>query len=395
MTISPILPVYRRSNITMMRGDGCYLFDDAGKKYLDFATGIAVNALGHGHPHIVSALKSQADALWHCSNMYMHPNLDRMAKRLVEATFADSVFFCSSGTEAVEAAIKFARRYHFTHANPHKTRLITFEGGFHGRSFAGISAGGNTKAREGYAPLLEGFDRAVFNDLTSVKNQITHDTAGIFLEPIQGEGGIVVASDVWLKELRTLCDEHGLLLICDEVQCGMGRSGTLLAFEHAGITPDITTIAKGIGNGFPLAATLVAERVGECMTPSSHGSTYGANPLAMAVGNAVLDVMLTPEFLPHVVQMGNLLKAKLEELVAAFPNIIGEVRGRGLMLGIAIQNSSAVDHYALAELLRTHGLLTAPAVEGRVIRILPPLIIDKDHINEAVSLLSKTLGEIK
>lgn len=392
MTISPILPVYRRTNITMIRGEGCYLFDNAGKKYLDFATGIAVNALGHGHPHVVSALQSQAENLWHCSNMYKHPQLEKFAQRLVETTFADSVFFCSSGTEAVEAAIKFARRYHYRNGHSKKYRLITFEGGFHGRSFAALSAGGNAKAREGYAPLLDGFDHAIFNDIASVKQRLTPETAGILLEPIQGEGGIVVADDAWLIQLRELCNELGILLICDEVQCGMGRSGNLFAFEHAGITPDIVTVAKGIGNGFPLAATLVSERIAKCMTPGSHGSTYGANPLAMAVGNAVLDVMLEPQFLLNVRQMGGFLKEKLEVLVSQFPHIIAEIRGRGLMLGVVLKEASPVDHYTLAEKLCANGLLTAPAVEGRVIRILPPLIVDKNHVTEAVSLFSQTLG---
>lgn len=394
MSVSPILPVYRRSNITMVRGEGCYLFDDAGKKYLDFATGIAVSALGHTHPSIVHALQNQAALLWHCSNMYMHPELERFAQRLVDATFADSVFFCSSGTEAVEAAIKFARRTHYVEGNTEKYRLITFEGGFHGRSFAGLSAGGSAKAREGYTPLLDGFDRAKLNDIESVKQLISPNTAGIFLEVIQGEGGVMSADDIWLKELRTLCDAHKILLICDEVQCGMGRSGQMFAFEQAGITPDIATIAKGIGGGFPLAATLVKERIAKCMTPGSHGSTYGANPLAMAVGNAVLDIMLQPDFLPNVQRQGHILKEELEAVQKAFPHIISEIRGRGLMLGIAIQKTSPIDNYALADTLRNAGLLTAPTVEGRAIRILPPLVVDNTHINEAISLLSKILKDV-
>lgn len=389
MSVSPILPVYRRADITMVRGEGCYLFDASGKRYLDFATGIAVNALGHCHPHVSQALKSQADTLWHCSNLYYHPGIVKLAERLVANSFADTVFFCSSGTEAIECAVKMTRRYQYTLGNAHKYRIITFDGGFHGRSFAGISAGGNESAREGYAPLLDGFDRVAFNNIEAVSAAITEATAGILIEPIQGEGGIRTADDTFLQALRALADEYGLLLMFDEVQCGMGRSGRLFAYEYAGIEPDIATVAKGIGNGFPLAACLATERAGSGMTPGSHGSTYGANPLAMAAGNAVLDVMLEPDFLPHVVEMGGYLHDALHALTLEHPATIREIRGRGLMLGMKVNGS----HYELAAALRQAGLLTAPSVNDHVIRILPPLIVDKTHIDEAVSILSTLLQD--
>ncbi len=377
-----VMPVYRRADIVMARGEGCYLFDESGKRYLDFATGIAVNALGHGHPRVVAALKEQADKLWHCSNMYRIPQQEKLAARLVEATFADTVFFCSSGTEAVEAGLKIMRR-----AQAPRFRIITFEGGFHGRTFAGISAGGNEKAREGYAPLLPGFDRVKFDDLAAVEAAITKETAGVLIEAIQGEGGIRAASKEFLRGLRKLCDEHGLLLMMDEVQCGMGRSGKLFAYEHAGITPDLVSVAKGIGNGFPLAALLSTAAAAEKMTPGSHGSTYGSNPLAMSVGNAVLDVMLAPGFLENVKEMGAVLKESLEELAGRHPHLVTEVRGEGLMLGL----KTSVSNYALADKLRAAGLLTAPAAGDLIIRILPPLVIGKEHVEEAVSILNHTL----
>ncbi len=383
MNHAALLPAYRRSNITIARGEGAYLYGEDGTRYLDFATGIAVNALGHGHPHVVAALKAQADELWHCSNMYRTAGLERFADRLTAACFADQVFFCNSGSEAVECAIKLARRFHYKN-DSERYRIITMNGGFHGRTMACISAGGNQVAREGYAPLLDGFDAAQFNNISDVKQKITRETAAILLEPIQGEGGVNVATPEFLHALRALCDEHGLLLIFDEVQCGMGRSGRLFAHEYAGITPDILTAAKGIGNGFPLAACLMTNRVANCMSPGAHGSTYGANPLAMAVGNAVLDVMLADGFFEHVRRMGGLLKARLEGLATRYPALIGEVHGTGLMLGLAMK----VDHQAFAQKLREAGLFTAPAYGG-VIRILPPLIVNESHVDEALGLLER------
>lgn len=383
--MSALLPVYRRSAITIDRGEGAYLYATNGKRYLDFASGIAVNALGHSHPHLVKALQEQAAKLWHCSNMYSTEGLARMAERLTGATFADKVFFCNSGSEAVEAGIKMVRKF-----SAPKYRIITMENGFHGRTMACISAGGNEIAREGYYPLLDGFDRVAFNDLAAVEAAITPQTAGVLIEPIQGEGGVRVASHEYLYGLRKLCDERGILLFCDEVQSGMGRSGHLFAYEAAGITPDIVSSAKGIGNGFPLAACLVSDKVAACMSPGTHGSTYGANPLAMAVGNAVLDIMLQPEFLPHVNKMGAVLKQKLEVLAGEFPHLIEEVRGAGLMLGLKMKMA----HYPFVEALRAAGLFTSPAYD-QVIRIIPPLIIDESHIQEALEILRKVCEEWK
>ncbi len=378
-----IMPVYRRTDITMIRGEGCYLFDDKGKRYLDFSTSIAVNSLGHAHPHLVRALQEQAATLWCCGNAFSNPGLIRLAERLVAATFADMVFFCSSGAEAVECAVKIIRRHHHMNGQPERFRIITFEGGFHGRTMTGISAGGNASAREGYAPLLDGFDRVPFNDIDAVKSAITRETAGILIEPIQGEGGVRVADPAFLRKLRLLCDERGLLLCFDEVQCGSGRTGTFLASEPTGAAPDIATIAKGIGGGFPLAACLATEKAAACMTPGSHGSTYGANPLAMAAGNAVLDVMGKPGFYEHVKKMGAKLKAELEKQVAAFPHLLHEVRGEGLMLGLRTHVPAA----DFAAALRERGLLTAPAVGDSVIRILPPLVVEAHHIDKAIIYL--------
>jgi len=402
--MSSVLPVYRRSTLTITRGEGMYLYAADGARYLDFASGIAVNALGHGHPHVVAALKAQADVLWHCSNMYTMPGLERLAQRLTEATFADKVFFCNSGSEAVECGIKMVRKYFSSqqvsgdgcrvsdkqdisdtrHLTPvtQKYRVITMTGGFHGRTLACISAGGNEVARQGYAPLFDGFDRVEFNNLAAVEAAIGAQTAAILVEPIQGEGGVRVATPEFLRGLRALCDRHGLLLFIDEVQCGMGRTGALFAHEQAGVRPDIVSSAKGIGNGFPLAACLMTQAVADAVTPGSHGSTYGSNPLAMAVGNAVLDVMLVPGFFAHVTAMGGLLKSGLEALVKEFPAVLEEVRGTGLMLGLRTRGP----HLEFVEKLRGARLLAAPA-EDRVIRIIPPLILEEAHVQEALQII--------
>jgi len=380
--MSAVLPVYRRSNITITRGEGVYLFSPDGKRYLDFAAGIAVNALGHCHPHLVEALKAQADTLWHCSNMYQIPGLTRFAERLVAASFADKVFFCNSGGEAVECGLKMLRKYHDATGHPERYRVITMEGGFHGRTLACISAGGNDIARKGYEPLVDGFDRAEFNNLQAVEAAIGAETAAILVEPIQGEGGIRIATHEFLQGLRKLADRHGLLLFIDEVQCGMGRTGALFAHEQAGVTPDIVSAAKGIGNGFPLAACLATDAAACGMTPGSHGSTYGSNPLAMAVGNAVLDVVLAPGFFEHVAHVGAYLKTGLQTLVNEFPRLLEDVRGTGLMLGL----KTRMPHGDLVDRLRIAGLLTAPA-ENQVIRIVPPLIIEEKHVDEAMEIL--------
>lgn len=394
MSISPILPVYKRTDITMTRGQGCYLFDDADKRYLDFATGIGVNAFGHNHPQIVEALVKQAGALWHCSNLYSHQGLTDLATSIVRDTFADTVFFCSTGSEAVETAIKTARRYQHFIGQAERTDFITFQGGFHGRSFAGISAGGNEVARTGYAPLLPGFSQVEFNNLAAVQAAITPQTAAILIEPIQGEGGFREASDEFLQGLRSLADAHGLLLIFDEVQSGLGRSGERFAHQKSGITPDIICIAKALGNGFPLAATLFTERAASGMTPGSHGSTYGANPLAMAVGNCVWGIMNQPGFFDHITRMGESLGNALSGLQQQFPTIISGIRGRCLMRGLLIDEAAPISHYDLASDLRKAGLLTAPAAGDRVIRLLPPLVIDQVHIDQAIDILEKELRTI-
>ena len=388
--MSSLLPVYRRSSLSITRGEGVYLFSADGSRYLDFAAGIAVNALGHCHPHVVAALKTQADILWHCSNMYQMPGLTRMADRLVAASFADKVFFCNSGGEAVECGLKMLRKYHDETGNPGRYRVVTMEGGFHGRTLACISAGGNDIARKGYEPLMDGFDRAEFNNLQSVEAAIGPETAAILVEPIQGEGGVRVATPEFLRGLRALADKHGLLLFIDEVQCGMGRTGALFTHEQVGVKPDIVTAAKGIGNGFPLAACLTVDKVANVMTPGSHGSTYGSNPLAMAVGNAVLDVMLAPGFFEHVSHVGAVLKTGLQELVAAFPKLLAEVRGTGLMLGLRTQ----MPPMEFVERLREKKLLTAPA-EDQVIRVIPPLVVNESQVRDALAIIRLVCEEWK
>ena len=388
MSITPYLPIYRRTGIRIVRGAGVHLIGDDETRYLDFAAGIATNAFGHSHPYLVEMLQRQAETLWHCSNQFVTPQLEKFAQRLVDATFADSVFFCSSGTEAVEAGIKFMRRYHFEIGQPYRHRVITFDNGFHGRTYGGISAGGNDKAREGFGQLLNGFDRVKLNDLAAVKNTITKNTAGILIEPIQGEGGIQIADLDFLRALRQLCDAEGILLMCDEVQCGYGRPGAMFAFEHAGITPDIATSAKGIGNGFPLGATLVTEKVGARLPAGSHGSTYGSNPLAMAVGNAVLDLIQTEGLFAHVNGVGASLLEGLKKLQAAHPDKIRDVRGVGLMIGL----EPVGDTKALANALLMRGLITSPTVTG-VIRLVPPLIIDENHVAQALTIIEGALAD--
>ncbi len=383
--MTPYLPVYRRSGLRMARGQGSYLFDDTGKKYLDFASGIAVNAFGHSHPHLVEALTQQAASLWHCSNQFTTEPMERFAQRLVDVTFADSVFFCSSGTEAVEAGIKFLRRYHYEIGAPYRHRIITFEGGFHGRTYGGISAGGNDSARAGFGQLLSGFDRVPLNDIAAVKNTITANTAGILIEPIQGEGGVQIADIKFLKQLRELCDNEGLLLMVDEVQCGYGRPGSMYAYERAGITPDILTSAKGIGGGFPLGATLVTEKVGSVIPAGAHGGTYNNNPLAMAVGNAALDLLLADGLFAHVTAMGERLQSGLKNLTS---EKIKDVRGVGLMVGL----EPVRDARALSKQLLERGLTTSPTVTN-VIRLVPPLNVSAQEIDEALAILAAVLKE--
>lgn len=383
--VSAVLPVYGRSKLAFERGEGVYLYSADGKRYLDFAAGIAVNALGHCHPAIVSALETQAKKLWHISNLYENPGLQRLSERLTEATFADTVFFCNSGTEAVECAIKMVRKYHDDTGNPDRYHIITFRGAFHGRTLAAASASDREKCIEGFNPPVDGFDNIPFGDIEAVKAAITSQTAAIMVEPIQGEGGIRTAPALFLQQLRQLANEHGLLLVFDEIQCGMGRTGKLFAHEWAGITPDIMTVAKGIGNGFPLGACLATEKAAIGMTVGTHGSTYGGNPLAMAVGNAVADIIIQEPFLTEVNRLGKILKERLESLIDTYPHVIeGAVRGQGLMIGI----KALPPHKEIVEKLRDLGLLTVPAGEN-VIRLLPPLIITDAHIDEAMAILEQ------
>lgn len=388
MTITPYLPIYRRSGVRIARGDGVHLIGDDAKRYLDFAAGIATNAFGHSHPHLVDALTAQAAQLWHCSNQFTTPQLEQFSKRLVDATFADSVFFCSSGTEAVEAGIKFMRRYHYETGAPYRHRIITFENGFHGRTYGGIAACGNDYAKVGFGQMLSGFDRVALNDLEAVQARISKNTAGILIEPIQGEGGIHAADLDFLRALRALCDAHGILLMCDEVQCGYGRTGHIFAHERAGITPDIVSSAKGLGGGFPLGATLVSERVGGVLPAGCHGGTYNNNPLAMAAGNAALDLLLVDGQLAHVSAMGARLYDGLKALQAAHPDKIRDVRGVGLILGL----EPVGDARALAATLLDRGLVVSPTVTN-VIRLVPPLIITPSHIDEAIHILASVLKE--
>ncbi len=384
MTITPLMPVYPRCGVRPVRGEGCYLIGEDGRRFLDFASGIAVNALGHGHPHLVKAIADQAATLMHVSNLYGSPQGEHLAQRLVDNSFADTVFFTNSGAEAVECAIKTARRFHYANGNPERFTLITFSNAFHGRTLGTISATNQPKMRDGFEPLLPGFKVVEFGDLDAVKAAMDETTAGFLIEPIQGEGGLKPATPAFLKALRDLADENGLMLVLDEVQCGYGRTGTFFAHEQYGVTPDIMAVAKGIGSGFPLGACLATEHAAKGMVAGTHGSTYGGNPLAMAAGEAVLDVMLEPSFFAHVKAMGERLRSSLEQLIPNHDDLFEEVRGMGLMLGLKLK----VDCRAFVAHLRdNHGLLTVGAGEN-VVRILPPLIIDESHIAEAIEKIS-------
>jgi acetylornithine/N-succinyldiaminopimelate aminotransferase len=384
MAITPLMPVYPRSPVRPVRGEGVYLYGEDGRQYLDFASGIAVNLLGHGHPHLTKAIQEQAATLIHVSNLYGSPQGEALAQRLVDTTFADTVFFTNSGAEAVEASIKTARRYHHHHGRPEKNVLLTFRNAFHGRTMATISATDQPKLRDGFAPLLPGFEVLEFDNLEAVKAAITGHTAGFLIEPIQGEGGIRPASVEFMRGLRALADEHDLMLVLDEVQCGVARTGKLYAYEHYGIEPDILATAKGIGGGFPLGACLATEKAAAGMVIGTHGSTYGGNPLAMAAGNAVLDVVGTPEFLEHVTRMGERLRGALEQMIPNHDHLFESVRGVGLMLGVKMKTDSR----AFVTYLRDHGILTVAAGDN-VMRVLPPLIIEEAHVAEFVERLSE------
>ena len=378
MSKSALLPTYARSELVFERGQGAYLFTASGDRFLDFASGVAVTALGHAHPHLVNALAEQSKKLWHVSNLHRIPGQERLAARLCQETFADYVFFANSGAEAVEGAMKVARRYHFSQGAPERYRFVTFEGAFHGRTLATISAGGQAKHLEGFGPPADGFDHVAAGDIGAVEAAIGDTTAGVMIEPIMGEGGMREVSWPFLRDLRALCDEKGILLVLDEVQSGMGRTGRLFAHEWAGITPDVMASAKGLGGGFPVGAVLATEEVGAAMTPGSHGSTFGGNPLAMAVGNAVLDVVLAPGFLDHVAAMGLRLKQRLAGLKDEHGGIIEEIRGQGLMLGLKCK----VPNQALLQALAAERMLTVQAGDN-VVRLLPPLIVGEAEIDEA------------
>ncbi|MEG3160240.1 aspartate aminotransferase family protein [Sphingomonas sp. LB2R24] len=384
MTITPLMPVYPRCGVRPVRGEGAYLFGEDGQQYLDFASGIAVNALGHGHPHLTKAIAEQAATLMHVSNLYGSPQGEHLAQRLVDNTFADTVFFTNSGAEAVECAIKTARRYHFANGNPQRHTLITFDTAFHGRTLGTISATNQAKMRDGFEPLLPGFAYAKFNDLEGALALIDDNTAGFLVEPIQGEGGIRQATPEFLTGLRKACDEHGLLLVLDEVQCGYGRTGKLFAHELYGITPDIMSVAKGIGGGFPLGACLATEEAAKGMVAGTHGSTYGGNPLAMAAGEAVLDVILDEGFLDNVTAMGDRLRQGLEQMIPNHDHLFDSVRGTGLMLGLKLKSDSR----AFVAFARDHHNLLLVSAGENVIRILPPLVIDESHIAECIDKLS-------
>jgi len=388
--MSALLPTYARSGLSFARGEGAFLFAETGERYLDFSSGIAVTALGHAHPHLVEALTEQAKKVWHVSNLHHIAEQERLGERLCAATFADRVFFANSGAEAVEASIKAARRYHYVNGAPERYRLVTFEGAFHGRTLATIAAGGQAKHLEGFGPPVDGFDQVSGFDVKAVEAAIGDETAGVLLEPIMGEGGMREVPYRFLQDLRALCDEKGVLLVLDEVQTGVGRTGRFYAHEWAGITPDIMATAKGLGGGFPIGACLTTEAVGRAMTPGSHGSTFGGNPLAMAVGNAVLDVVLAPGFLERVAQMGLRLKQLLAGLADEHSDVIAEVRGQGLMIGLKCK----VENLQLLAGLRDRGMLSVQAGDN-VVRLLPPLIVGEEEIDLACTTIDAACTALK
>ncbi|WP_292898913.1 MULTISPECIES: aspartate aminotransferase family protein [unclassified Nitratireductor] len=390
MRESALYGTYARQPLAFERGEGCWIETAEGERYLDFAAGIAVNSLGHAHPHLVAALTEQAGKLWHVSNVYEIPGQARLGERLAENSFADRVFFTNSGAEALECAIKTARRYHHVNGQPERYRVITFEGAFHGRTLATIAAGGQAKYLEGFGPKVDGFDQVPFDDTEALLKMIGPETAAILVEPIQGEGGVRPIPNASLRRLREICDRHGLLLILDEVQSGVGRTGKLFAHEWAEITPDLMAVAKGIGGGFPLGACLATSEAAKGMTPGTHGTTFGGNPLAMAVGNAVLDIVLADGFMESISRKGLQFKQSLAAVADEFPDIIEGVRGEGLMLGIKCK----VQNLRLLEALRDQKMLVVPAGDN-VLRLLPPLIITEDEIREAVKRIHDAAAAVR
>jgi len=386
--ITPVMPTYGRWDVAVERGEGSYLYATDGRKFLDFTSGIAVTALGHCHPKLIEAITAQAKQLWHSSNLFRIPGQERLAERLVANSFADTVFFNNSGAEAVELSIKVARKYQSETGHPERYRVIACNGSFHGRSFATLAAAGAEGYLKGFGPVMDGFDHVAFNNLNEMRNAVTEQTAAILVEPVQGEGGVRAPSADYLKGLRAICDEYGLLLVYDEVQCGMGRSGRLFAHEWAGVPPDVMAVAKALGNGFPIGACLATERAAVGMVPGTHGSTFGGNPMAVAAGNAVLDVMLEPGFFDRVNDTAKYLWGKLETLAAQYPKLFERVRGSGLLVGIRCV-VTAGDIVAKA---REKGLLVLTAGDN-VLRILPPLTVSKGEIDEAVGILQKVASE--
>lgn len=384
-----VMPTYARVDVVFERGEGAWIVSTAGERYLDFASGVAVNALGHAHPKLIAALTDQANKLWHSSNLYRVAAQEKLAERLCEVTFADQVFFCNSGAEACEGAIKLARRYHYVSGRPERWRLVTFKGAFHGRTLATIASAGNAKHLEGFGHPADGFDIVPFGDLTETEKAIGPETAGIMVEPVQGEGGVNVAPAGWLKALRELCDKHGLLLVLDEVQTGMGRTGTLFAYEAQGFKPDVMAVAKGLGGGFPIGAVLATKDAARGMVAGTHGSTFGGNPLAAAVGNAVLETVLEPGFLERVRDMSLRFKQKLAALKDEYPHVIEEVRGSGLLTGIKVKPPlGEVGNACIAERLLTVG------AADNVIRLLPPLNVTEEELSEAVRRLGLVFARL-
>jgi acetylornithine/N-succinyldiaminopimelate aminotransferase len=376
------MPTYARIDLLFERGEGAYLFTEDGDRYLDFASGIAVTALGHAHPHLVEVLNEQGAKLWHLSNLYRVPGQEKLAERLVANSFADTIFFGNSGAEANECGFKMIRRYFYSKGQPEKNRIITVQGAFHGRTLATLSAGGQEKYLAGFSPRMDGFDQVAFGNLNELRAAITSETAGILVEPVQGEGGMKAAPVEYMQALRQICDEFDLLLMVDEIQCGMGRTGKLFAYEWAGIEPDVMSLAKGLGGGFPVGACLATERAASGMTVGTHGSTFGGNPLAMAIANGVLDVMLADGFLDHVNEAATDLRARLNKLVERFPKVLEEVRGKGLMIGL----KCVVPNTEFQAKLRDQHLLSVAAGEN-VVRLLPPLIIGDKEITESVAAI--------
>ena len=387
--MSSILGTYSRKDISFTKGKGSYLFAENGDKYLDFVQGIAVNVLGHCHENLVKTIKEQSEKLWHVSNAFIIPEQEKLAKRLTDNTFADFVCFQNSGTEATEASIKIARKYFHKIGKLEKNRIVTFQGAFHGRTLAALFAANNAKHTEGFGPKVEGFDQVPFADHEVLKKVINKNTAAIMVETIMGEGGIKVVPDVCLKGLKDICNEHDLLLILDEVQCGIGRTGHFFAFEKSGVVPDIVPIAKGIGGGFPLGACLVTKKVSVGMTPGTHGSTFGGNPLAMSIGNIVLDIIFGKNFLENVKQKGKYFDQGLNKMKDKYPKIIGEIRGVGLIRGLKM----LVDNTEFIAILMKHKMLAIKAEEN-VVRLFPPLIVSPKEIDEAISIIDKACREM-